>query len=42
MDLKQLQSWLAHHRKAAYGVIFFCSAVLGGSAGILLAPLFGR
>jgi hypothetical protein len=42
MDLKQLQFWLARHRKAAYGVIFLCSAALGGSAGILLASLFGR
>ena len=42
MDLKQLQSWLARHRKSAYGVIFFCSGVLGGNVGILLASFFGR
>jgi hypothetical protein len=42
MELKQLQSWLARHRKSAYVVLIFCSGVLGGSAGILLAPVFGR
>lgn len=42
MNRQQLRSWLAHHREVAYGMIFICSCAIGGSVGILLAPLFGR
>lgn len=42
MDVKQLRSWLRCHQKSAYALLFLCSGTLGGSIGILAAPLFGR